>query len=116
MTGLALFVTVTMMSGCEIGGDSRMLSVHLVDHFRKNGFEGRFRRSNAEAIGAEQAGRYVLRRKFDVEFAKFEDKKKARRFRARGFNGYKIYLHGRYIMLIRNVESEAEIVKVFRKF
>ncbi len=107
---------VTIVGGCGFGSDSRILSVHLVDHFRQNGFEGRFRRVSIEKIGAEQAGRYFQRDQFDIELAKFDDAKKARRLQRRGFNGFKVYAHGRYIMLIRSAASEAKLVKVFRSF
>lgn len=116
LAGVLLVILATGVSGCDASSDSRILSVHLVEHFRQNGFEGRFRRLDAKKIGAEQAGRYVRREHFDIELARFADAKAAKRLQRRGFNGFKVYAHGQYIMLVRRAESEKEMVKVFRKF
>lgn len=112
---LVLFATVAGISGCDASSDQRILAAHMVEHLNENGFKGRFRRTNAEKIGAESSGRF-FGEGFDIELAKFEDADDARRLQRRGFNDFRYYAHGRYVMLIRTAEKEQQLVKVFREF
>ncbi|GAB4135159.1 MAG: hypothetical protein Tsb009_01150 [Planctomycetaceae bacterium] len=112
---LILCVLAASVAGCEGRVDGRRLSVHLVDHFKKNGLEGRYRRTNPEVIGAIESGRYTSR-DFDLEFARFDDPAKARALKKHGFNGERVYTNGVYIMLVRRADTKINPVTVFKKF
>jgi len=129
-----LFASV---GGCGSADDDRMINVHLVDHFRKNGLDGRYRKLNAESLGAVQGGRYASippeqqtgtasdpseQDPFLLEFAKFDDPKKAQRLEARGFRSqsgdrvYKCYANGPFVMIVRRPPKNKNVVKIFREF
>lgn len=101
------------VSGC---GPSEYRSViYLVEHFRKNGLDGRFQKLKPDAIKAVEAGRY-RGEKFDVEFARFEDPKEAEIRARKGFQGFKVYNNGHFIMLVRRRDPSVKLVKTFKSF
>lgn len=120
-----LVVLVFGASGCK-RSDHRLVAAHLIDHFRKNKLVGRYQNENPEAIGALQAGRYSSRRgsgpQFDLEFAKFDDPRKARRLAQRGYREpstgrvFKVYANGPFIMLVREAPKNVNVVKIFKDF
>jgi hypothetical protein len=121
--GFLLTVATVSIAGCGPRTDSRLVAAHLIDHFRKNGLNGRYRRLNAKSIGAEDGGRYSSREQgFLLEFAKFDDPKKAKRFANKGFRPknsdrvYPCYANGVFVMIVRRKPEKKNVVKIFQSF
>ena len=114
MTGFALVMACVCLSGCE-RDDPRGL-IDLVEHFRKNGIEGRYRRLKPDVIKAADAGRFSGEG-FAVQFAKFDDPADAERLAKRGYRGYHCYANGRFLMLVEfRAPNAKKLLKTFRSF
>ena len=134
LLGSTALILLVSANGCDQMEDSRIVSVHLIDHFRSNGLKGQYRRVNPESIGAIQGGQYAsvpqrqrgqsasTEQRFLLEFAKFDDPKKAKLMEKRGFrskNGervYKCYANGVFVMIVRQAPKNIDAVKIFRRF
>jgi len=123
LIGLVLFATAVAVSGCGPRTDARRVPAHLVHHFRKNGLKGQYQRLNAKAIGAIEGGRYGSREQgFLVEFAKFEDPRKAAALAKKGFRSkdgdqvFPCYANGQFVMIVRQRPPDKNVVKIFQSF
>lgn len=121
--GCLLIAATASVAGCGPSSDSRLVSAHLIYHFRKNGLEGRYRRLNPESIGAVEGCRYSSREQgFVLEFAKFDDPRKARRLARKGFRPknrdrvYPCYSNGPFVMIVRVKPEKKNVVKIFKSF
>jgi hypothetical protein len=123
LIGLLLLATAVTVTGCGPRTDSRRVPLQLVDHFRKNGLKGRYQRLNAKGIGAVEGGQYGSREQgFLVEFAKFEDPRKAAILAKKGFRSknsdrvYPCYANGQFVMIVRQRPVDKNVVKIFKSF
>lgn len=113
LTGLLLIVLCAAVSGCE--RDEPRTLIDLVDHFRKAGIQGRYRRLKPDRIRAKEAGRFAGEG-FAVQFAKFDDPRQAEQLAKTGYRGYPCYAHGRFLMLVERRETNVKLLRTFLSF